>query len=424
MLKRTEILIRSENDSFERVILHKAAWIVPVDRPPIKDGGVLVSGDSILEVAEYKDLKPFVTNHVEEVEHGIAAIMPGLVNAHTHLELSFMDGKIPLPQNGFAGWLDHVFSLRSSATQQDQVIGLQLGINQLLSGGTGLYADICNGSDLVVKDEFPERQIFQEVLGFNLLELESVLSTDALEAVADNGSMVSLAAHACYSSSAELIQGAKAWCRDRNRPFSIHVAEHADEIEFIKSGTGYCRQLLERLGKWVSGWKAPGTTPVRYLDSLGVLDQETLLVHAVHMQQSDWETVSKRRSAVCFCPRSNHNLTVGRADIEKAQQYGVLSCLGTDSLASNQDLSLFAEAEYVLHHYPNISPDTVVFMMTLGGAKALKQGHRFGRLRRGGHSNFLAVNLPRLPSLSELSETIIDQGNRGEWKWVSYTRNN
>lgn len=417
-------MISSDSDSFERMVLHKAAWIVPVDRPPIQNGAVLVSGDSILEVAEYKDLRPFLTKHVEEVDHQLAALMPCLVNAHTHLELSFMDGKIPLPQSGFAGWLDHVFSLRSSATKQVQAIGLELGINQLLNSGTGLYADICNGYDLVVEDKISERHTFQEILGFNLLDLESALSTDMLESVADNSCMVSLAAHACYSSSAELIQGAKAWCRDRNRPFSIHVAEHVDEIEFMKFGTGYCRELLERLGRWVPGWKAPGTTPVRYLDALGVLDQETLLVHAVHMEQPDWELVSKKRSAVCFCPRSNHNLAVGQPDIEKAQQCGVLTCLGTDSLASNQDLSLFAEAEYLLSHHPNVSPDVVVFMMTLGGAKALKQSDRFGRLGRGGHSSFLSVNLPRLPASSQLSETIIDQANRGEWKWVSYTRNN
>jgi len=417
-------LISNNSGCFDGMVLHKAAWIVPVNRPPIQAGAVLVSGDSILEVAGYKDLKPFISKRVREVDHGLAALMPCLVNAHTHLELSFMEGRMPLPQNGFAEWLERLFSLRALATKQDQLAGLLQGKKLLLAGGTGLYADTCNESGFLVEDEFPMRHTFQEVLGFNQYDLESAVSSDSLRAAALNSPTISLAAHACYSASARLIQGAKGWCRDHRRPFSIHVAEHTDEIEFMNDGGGYCRELLERLARWVPGWKAPRTTPVQYLDSLGILDSETILVHAVHMQQSDWEIVSKRRCAVCFCPRSNHNLNVGQPDIETSGQYGISTCLGTDSLASNKDLYLFAEAEYLLNHYPNVSPDAVLFMMTLGGAKALKQTHRFGSLAPGGHSAFLSVNLSTLPALSQLSETVIDQGNRGEWKWVNYTRNN
>ncbi len=395
-----------------------------MDRSPIPNGAVLVSGDSIVEAARYQDLKAFLSSGVQQVEHGAAALAPALVNAHTHLELSFLQGRIPLPQRSFADWLENLFSLRVSASRQEQLDGSRRGRWQVLKSGAGLYADTSNEPGLDVSDEFPARHIFREILGFDQYDLQAAVASDIRAPQAAVGRTISLAAHACYSTSASLIQQAKAWCREHRLPFSIHVAEHGDEIEFLQTGSGYCRELLQRLGRWTPGWRAPHTSPVQYLDSLGVLDRETLLVHAVHMRQTDWETVAGRGCAVCFCPRSNHNLNVGRADIEKSLRYGIPACLGTDSLASNSDLDLFAEAVHLLNHHPKVSPDAVFFMMTHGGARALKQAQRFGSLARGRHSTFLSINLPGATGLSRLSETLIHQGHRGEWKWVNCLRNN
>jgi aminodeoxyfutalosine deaminase len=251
----------------------------------------------------------------------------------------------------------------------------------------------------------------------------SALDPKMLHRIDAKGCRISLAAHASYSTSAKVIQQAREWCRIRKAPFSIHVAEHPDEIEFLQYGTGYCRDLLKRLGKWVESWRPPRMTPVEYLDSLGILDSGTLLVHAVHMENSDWEIALKRNCSVCFCPRSNLNINVGQPAIAESLQLGVKVCLGTDSLASNQDLSLFAEAAHVLKHHPDVPPDSLLVMMTKGGAQALGQSDRFGSLIPGGSSSFLSVQLDRSTPLTHLSEEIIRQGNRGEWKWVNQLRN-
>lgn len=408
------------------LVLHKAAWVVPITSPPIEGGAVLARDGFIVEVGSYRELRNQNIAGVAIVDHDTAALMPCLVNVHTHLELSSLRGKISFPQSGFPAWLGEVFSHRNSMTAADELSGFIEGERQLLANGTGLYGDISNGTCGFAEHQaaFPIRHAFREVLGFDQYDLRSALGSDPLSGTATHRANVALAAHACYSTSAELIQQAKQWCRDRKKPYSIHVAEHAEEIEFLQNGTGYCRELLQNLGRWVQDWRPPRLTPVEYLDSLGVLDGETILVHAVHMQDCDWQIVKQRGCSVCFCPRSNLNIDVGQPAIEKGCRAGIRACLGTDSLASNEDLSLFSEAHYVLDRYPELSPEAILFMSTMAGAKALLSDDRFGSLECGKRAVFLSVPFAHLPSLSQLSEEIISRGNQGEWKWVNYPQNN
>lgn len=412
-------------------ILHRAAWLVPDGSAAIADGAVLTARGSVLDCGPYRHLKGVCGASVRQVDHGHAALMPALVNAHTHLELSALHGRIALPQESFRSWLQAILTQRRDLDAAAQQQGFQQGRQLLLQAGTGLYGDITNGSCLATDtpDPFPQRHTFLEVLGFDCEELATALPAEVLEEFSRGqtaGQTRSLAAHACYSTSAALIRRTHSWCRQQGLPFAIHTAEHADEIEFLGKGTGYCRQLLEALGREMNGWAPPHLTPVAYLDSLGVLDARTLLVHAVHLTDPDWETVAAKRCSVCFCPRSNHHLNVGRADIGKALQLGVTAALGTDSLASNTDLNMFSEAVFVLNHYPSISPTAVFAMMTAGGARALQSGNRFGSIAPGSAAALLAISLPADvgSQSSQLLETILHEGAKGAWQWVSHPTSN
>ena len=163
-------------------------------------------------------------------------------------------------------------------------------------------------------------------------------------------------------------------------------------------------------------------TPLQYLDHLGVLDAKTLLVHAVHVTDSDWDLLRERQSAVCFCPRSNNNLQVGRPDIEKAYRYGIPAALGTDSLASNVDLDLFAEAAFILEDHAGVPPEFVLRMATLGGAQALGYGDRFGSIAPGKSGTLLAVLVAEPTTRNNLAETVIHHGHKGEWRWANPPR--
>jgi aminodeoxyfutalosine deaminase len=413
-------------------VLHRAEWLVPVVSPPVLDGAVLVRGSRILAAGSYAEVQAASPLNTRQVDHGSAAIMPGLVNAHTHLELSGLLGRIDLPKEGFAQWLDEILSLRSFMTPDLQRDWLRDGQRQLLAGGCCLCGDITNGACLKTNaNDHPPltRQVFLEVLGFDQESLADCLGPDfegtlkMASTGASGASPVSLAAHACYSTSEKVIREAKEWCRTRRLPFSIHVAEHSEEIEFLERGAGFCREILNNLDRWAPNWSPPETTPVRYLEGLQVLDAQTLLVHAVHLTDADWEIVVKNQCTVCFCPRSNRNLSVGQPDIAKALRYGVVAALGTDSLASNTDLSLFAEAAYVLDNYSEAPAEAIVLMMTRGGARALGKEQQFGSIEAGRLANLLVVSLPDSVPFHQLFETIIQQGNRGAWQWAHYPAN-
>jgi len=403
--------------------LHRAAWVVPVSTPAISGGAVLEDGNVILACGEYSAVRRQGPAGTMEIDHGCAALMPALVNAHTHSELSALGGKIPLPQPGFASWLRELLPRRAALRPEEQLRAAAQAGRAIHSTGTGLYGDHSNDWARMPAGwpPGPDRQLFAEILGFDRDELEgpggsAVPGTG--DAPGPNGH-VSLAAHACYSTSAELIRQAKAWTSQRRLPFSIHAAEHPEEMEFVEKGTGFCRDFLESLGKWVPGWRPPGTTPIRYLESLGVLDGRTLLVHAVHVRESDWKIIARNRCAVCFCPRSNHFLGVGRADIGKALHLGIPTALGTDSLAGNTDLDLFREAAFVLDRHPDVSPRDLLRAITLGGASALLRQRDAGSLDPTKRSCLLEIALPRSTSESRLAETIIRMGSKGAVRWAN-----
>lgn len=293
----------------------------------------------------------------------------------------------------------------------------------LRSAGTILCGDIANGTTLLNGEDKLKvgRHAFLELIGFDCASLDEAMHRvpgGAPPADAMDEPRFSLAAHAVYSTSRAVVRQAKDWCRSRGKIFSMHVSEHEHEMELLRTGGGYCRELLQALGRWVDGWAPPGLSPVAFLDSLGVLDAKTLLVHAVHFSLSDWEKVASRGCTVCFCPRSNHNLKVGKPDIHRALQMSIPAALGTDSLASNHDLSLFAEAAFVLDHDPEVSPDALLAMMTTGGARALGYPDRFGSLTPGKSAAMIAVPAePGIPA-GQLSETIIHKAAEGALKWA------
>ncbi|SPF35445.1 Amidohydrolase (fragment) [Syntrophobacter sp. SbD1] len=280
------------------------------------------------------------------------------------------------------------------------------------------------------------RLVFLELLGFNL---DSVASAMPVELRTGRPLNFSLAAangsgkpgrrshrpefipvpHSVYSVSPAIISECKEMARSSRQPFAIHVAEHLDEIEFLQSGQGFCRELLDRLGRWAPAWTPPGKTPVEYLDDLGVLDSRTLLVHAVHMTEADWALAAARQCTVVFCPRSNKNLGAGRPWIEKALSIGMNCALGTDSLAGNTDLDLFAEAAFALDEHPSIDPRKVLEMITVNPAASLGRSDDFGAIEPGRKALMLAVEIREGGLEKNLAEAIIQSGKQGAWKWVS-----
>ena len=205
-----------------------------------------------------------------------------------------------------------------------------------------------------------------------------------------------VSAHAPYTVSPEAIRVIKSVSRLKKRPFSVHVSESMDETEFLTQKDGPLRKLLEERGHWPLSYDLPGVSPISYLSSLNVLDTDTICVHCVHLDDKDMDILAASRATACLCPRSNLFLGVGIPPAEKFFEAGIPIAIGTDSLASNDRLSIFAEMASLANIAPGLKPEVVFSAATYGGARALGIHKDLGTLSQGKSAAFIAVNAPGL----------------------------
>ncbi|CAK7073517.1 MAG: Atrazine chlorohydrolase [Desulfovibrio sp.] len=349
------------------------------------DNGVIVAANGrILAVEPYADYCRRADALPPEKIHdlGDVTLTPGLINCHTHLELSWMGGKIA-PGLGFPAWLSRLIALdRQQSHASDEHNGkalaaLQNALRRMRETGTALAGDITSRIPETVLQTGAACDValrsFLEVIGHDRATPEN------MAARAGANTAFSLAGHALYSTPGESFLTAKAWCDERNLPFSMHLAEHEDETECL-FGHGRFYEML-RAAIIPAAWTPPKMRPVPYAAKLGLLRKGTVAVHCVTCDDTDIKTLALSEVAVCLCPRSNAFINVGEAPARTLAQRGALLTLGTDSLASNHDLSLWAEAEYFLQK--NLLPaNALLRMATVNGAAALGFSQGFGRLAR------------------------------------------
>jgi len=324
--------------------------------------------------------------------------MPPLVNAHIHLELSHL--RLPEsagPVTGFTDWIGRLLASREKTGTTGEAIeqAARDAMRQQYDTGVIGIGDIGNtdiGEQLAT--EFPGTLLhFREVLGRSPKSRQAVRSMLAAAPPAKHFS-----AHAPYSTHAELIQSVKERARRLKHPFPIHAAEPPSENELLSAGTGELHEFLVQRG-FISGSAPPpagfdNTGSVQYLHTLGVLDELTICVHCIHVSDAEISMLADSRTKVCLCPGSNRYLHVGLTPVEKFLDHGILPALGTDSRASNPEISIWREIRIMRREHPQVQPEDVLAMATLGGARALGIDHDYGTLDKGKKSDFLAVPVP------------------------------
>jgi cytosine/adenosine deaminase-related metal-dependent hydrolase len=378
--------------------LHKAPFVVPVaaDRSlpaVIIDGAVLTNNGRIVAVGAYEELRGA---EALEVEHGAAVLLPALVNCHSHLELSHLArlGKVAGQAAGdMTGWIRTLLAEREQGNDSEEDIEMAAwqALARLYRGGCRGLLDIGNlaASRDIAKNFKLNSRFFQEVLGLTKTAIEA---GGALLAAAANDNELCYTAHAPYSTAPELLEKLKARARRHDHLFPIHVAESADEIEFLATGRGRFRDFLEERGAWDGTFQAPGLSPIAYLDRLGVLDEKTLCVHCVQCTAADLAIMAARRTTACICPGSNRFLGVGVAPVPRMLERGIAVVLGTDSLASNPHLSLWQEMRVLAQDHPGLPPLEIIRMATINGAELLGLTGELGSLTPGCSASFLAVS--------------------------------
>jgi cytosine/adenosine deaminase-related metal-dependent hydrolase len=387
---------------------YRAAWVLPIDRPPIAGGAVTVDRGVITRVEDQP------SGHAEEL--GTAAILPGLVNAHTHLELSWMRGRVPRGDS-MPRWAAALVALRRGVPV-DPVEPIVEAISEARASGTCLVGDVTNTLATYdpLLDSDMSAALFRELFGFNATDPDAVV-TAAVQQIQQLTPVAWLrpciVPHAPYSVSPALLS---AIARGSAGPLSMHLGESSEEVEFLRDATGAWRALLESLGAWNPSWMPPGCGPIEYLDRLGLVSEKLIAVHGVQFTGKELSRLAAARATIVTCPRSNQWTGAGIPPIERFYASGVRVAIGTDSLASVEDLNLFAEIAEVRRRAPSVPARAILQSATQAGAEALGFSSELGTLQRGKRAQIIAVRLPS--GVKDVEEYLLSGIEPGDVRWL------
>lgn len=352
----------------------RAARILTMDpgRPEIVDGGILVREGRILDVGPWKA----VAAEGERHDLGDATLAPGLINAHAHLELSHLAGRIPAGL-GFAAWADRLFEAMRAGRVTEEAI--------LHAVGRASTAGLCCVADVVGREfDLVRRALESSHVSGHLFREYSGRGRGVEFCPESLPGSWSPAVHALYSTDSAFARAVKRWCSSRAMPFSLHLAEVPGENELFERGSGEFADFLRARRILPKGFIPPGVSATAFARDLGLLDSRTLAVHCVGMTVDDVDIMAGSGAFACLCPRSNSHIGVGEAPAARLHMAGVPLCIGTDSLASAPDLDLWEDLRAARSLLP---PDTpladLLAMVTRNPARLLGLDADFGSLAAG-----------------------------------------
>lgn len=375
----------------------RAKWLLPITEPPIEDGWIETAAGRIVRLGAGRAPG-------DATDLGDVAILPGLVNAHTHVELSWLAGRVP-PMASMHEWIAAIVRIRRAGVpggHDTEVAAAREAVASMVASGTVVVGDVSN--TLITPGLFYEAGlagvVFHELIGFSAPDPGGAVR-EAWARIDDARASLggvepplsfSVVAHAPYSVSPALFQAIAA--RAERAPLSVHLAESPEEVEFLRSGRGPIRRTLETLGVWTDTWRVPGCDPVQYVTDLGYLRPGTIVAHAVHVTDDGLERLRRARAVVVTCPRSN--LWVGAGPPRLAHFYAsrVPVAIGTDSLASSPSLNLFDELAEMRRLAPEVSAATLLESATRVGATALGLDRDYGTLAPGKRAALVRVAIP------------------------------
>jgi len=369
----------------------KARWVFPVAAAPIPDGVVTLDGERIVDVGA----APAGDVPVEDL--GSVALLPGLVNAHTHLDLSHLARPLGEPGMGFVDWIRRVIEHRLE-TQSDRPV--ERGIEESIRCGVTTLGDVSQPAvPRGPYDAAPlDCTVFLELIGLEPERITSALEAARIHVGAGRQSarwQPGLSPHAPYSVHPRLLDAVISRMGRERVPLAFHLAESREELELLGSGAGPFRELLQDMGVWTPGMIRPGTRPLDYLARLARTSR-SLVIHGNYLDDEEIALVAEHaeRMAVVYCPRTHAYFGHAPYPLEKMLSAGVPVALGTDSRASSPDLDLLAEMREASSKHPNVPRETVLRLGTLGGAEALGRAADAGTLEPDKLANLTAVSLP------------------------------
>jgi len=408
--------------------IYFARWVLPISAPAIKDGAIAIDGDRIVGVGTASEIRQrFTGAHVTDFTN--AAILPGLVNAHSHLELTVMRGFLEHEENNFFAWLRKLTIARMAMSPEDLYVSAMCGAIEAARAGVTCLGDAGSSAPAAMKalHEIGLRGIvYQESFGPDPANAKENIETlrrqlDELHGYETELVRAGLSPHAVYTVNAPQLELISRLALDEKLPVMMHAAESRAEELFMREGAGPFAEGLARRG---IDWQAPGISTIQYLSKLGVLETKPLLAHCVTVDDTDIETLGEGDARIAHCPKSNAKLGHGRAPFAKFIGQQLKVGLGSDSVASNNVCDILEEARFatllartdwgssprvskgVAFHTPDktdalpdgratapVTASDALLAATLGGARALGLDDQIGSLVEDKQADVVVVGL-------------------------------
>lgn len=386
-----------------RPIRCTARWVLPVSDPPIRDGAVLVDGSGRIAGVGSADAVPRPDGALD-VPLGEAALLPGLVNAHAHLELSFCRGLLEdLP---FTDWIAALLRVKSSASlaEADFLAAARWSCVEMLAAGITTVAATEDSTVAMsaLRESGQRGIVFREVFGPSPDQVDASMAglraeLAAMHEMESDLVRAGVSPHAPFSVSDKLFNAVAALAREQDLPVAVHIAESAAETDLVVLGSGV---FADRLNARGIATPPRGRSPIDLLDRTGILDTAPLLIHCVQVDAEDIERIAAAGAPVAHCPAANGRFGHGVAPIARMIEAGVCVALGSDSVGSNNRIDLLEEAR-LTQLFQRASTGTaallpahdVLRLATLGGARSLGVETRTGSLEPGKDADLCAVSL-------------------------------
>lgn len=376
------------NVELDRPVRLKARWVFPVSAAPIEHGVIEVQNGQVTALHGQSD--------TAAIDLGNVALIPGLVNAHTHLEFSDLTQPV-LPAEPFTAWIRSLVATRRERPATEAVI--QAGLRESVDSGTALIGEIAT-------QDWPESAygyqpirsvVFREILGLRREVLDERLEIArhwlSIPGPSDSKVIRGISPHAPYSVHPDLYRRLVDLAVQKQAPLAIHLAETRAELELLDRGTGEFVTMLQQFGAWDETAIPRASRPLDYLRPLADVPR-ALVIHGNYLAEDELNWLRDHRNvSVVYCPRTHAFFGHSPHPWLKMLDMGIAVALGTDSRGSNPDLSIWKELRCLRSQFPNVDPARLLELGTLAGAKALGCDEQGGSLEVGKRADFAVVDL-------------------------------
>ena len=389
----------------------RARTVVPVESEPIENAAVVTAGNRIAAVGRFEEIRMDHSGAVLDL--GAQTLLPGLINAHCHLDYTVLRGKIPSPQT-FADWIQAINTEKTKLTESDYVNSIRAGFGEVLRFGTTTIANLTAFPILASAIAEPIRTWwFGELIDVrNPLEADRIANDAAVQLRSKK--QWGLAPHAPFTASSRLYARCEEIAHQENILLTTHLAESREEMQMFRDASGPAFDFLQGIGRPMDD--CGRETPFSLFNRTRTLDDRWLLAHLNELDAGDFELLGKApKFQIVHCPRSHTYFHHAPFPLGRLRDLGFNVCLGTDSLASNSDLSLFAEMRELLRKNPGVSPRQALEMTTVNGATALGRQGELGCLRSGAFADLIALPI----SSGDIFENIVEFSGDVPWMMVN-----